>query len=452
MEKVASIFSKLLFDSKRSQFLWAMTISALVLRIAIVIIAGNPHKPEMYEHGAIAHNLHTGHGFAMHWPYESLDSSRVKLMRQPIRYETAYQPPLNPYLIYATYLLFDETPTAIILLMLFYSVVSATIPLLVFRTGILIDNENSARVSTLISVLFLPAAVGVITFSGSPLYQVLGLMTFYFALLSAHRPSLRSFFYLGLSCGTMILLRSEFLIIGFIFIILATYFAWKHSAINHNVAKGVLALIICVSIIAPWTYRNYALFHKFIPTVDRPWHEIWRGHNQYSTPTGFDAEGRAVWIHASRFPKIVAAMDSIPYDQQFTIRVDSIFKHEALAYIGSHPLQSFGLDGLKVLELCTVVLSPGIPANPLYYILMFGVTLSTLFGMNSLVRADRRNHRYSNSLLYCCFFLYYCFIIALTFILPRYQIYIYTSILPLSGVGIYHAFSFKLHGIDEIPE
>ncbi|MFI5263839.1 MAG: ArnT family glycosyltransferase [Candidatus Kapaibacterium sp.] len=436
MKKIISILSGWMFASKRSRFLLGVTIIALLIRLAIILFASNPQHPEMYEHGAIAHNLYTGHGFAMHWPYEPLDSVRAALLKQPIQHENAYQPPLNPYLIYSSYLLFGENSSAIIFLMLLYSVISSLIPIAVFKTGMLIGHEKAARISAVIAVFFLPAAVGVITFSGSPIYQLLGVVVFYFALLSAQKPSLLSFLWLGASCGIMILTRSEFLIIGFVFIALSTFFARKKDTTKKALGLGVVSLLICISIVAPWTYRNYILFHKFIPTVDRPWHEIWRGNNIYSTPTSYDTAGMPIWVHASRFPKIIEAMDSLPYDQQFTIRVDSIFRHEATTFIKDHPVHFVELGALKIFELCTVVYYKGVSNNPLYFICMLLVNITSILGILALLRQSRRMHDYSVSAFFITFFLYYCFIVVLTFILPRYQIYIFSALLPATGVGV----------------
>ncbi len=435
MKKIVSIFSKWIFASKRTWFLWAVFVIALIIRIGIIIVASHPDHPEMYEHGAIAHNLYTGHGFAMHWPYESLDSQRVALMKLPPQYESAYQPPLNPYLIYGAYLIFGENRAAIIFLMLFYAVISSFMPLVVFKTGMLIGNEASARISSLISVLFLPAAFAVITFSGSALHQLLGLVILFLAITATQKPSLRSFFTLGICCGAMTLLRSEFLIVGFLLIITLLFFASKKSHLKRIVSWGGISFIACAAVIAPWTFRNYALFHKFVPIVDRPWHEIWRGNNMYATASSFDGAGIPIWVHASRFPKIIAAMDSIPYDQYFSIRVDSIFRNEALTYMQQHPSRDIELVVKKIFALMTIAYFPGMTENPLYILCILFVSFTSIAGMIAVVQKARLMHDYSITMLYAVFFGYYCIIVMATFILPRYQIYIFSVLLPLTGLG-----------------
>ena len=130
--QVKNIFFKLfqlIFSSKRKRFLWGTVGLALCIRLAIVVFASDPQHPQMCEHGEIAHNLSTGHGFAMNWPYTTLDPQRAALMNQPPQFEGAFLPPINPYIIYSSYLIFGENSTSIIFLMLFYSVISCFIPI-----------------------------------------------------------------------------------------------------------------------------------------------------------------------------------------------------------------------------------------------------------------------------------------------------------------------------------
>jgi hypothetical protein len=169
MKRIFAGLARILFSSRRSRFLWGVTLLALFIRLAFIGIAGDPKNPAMYEHGEIAHNLYTGYGFAMNWPYTPIDPQRAEILKQPPQFEGAFLPPLNPYLIYGAYLLFGENSHAIIFLMILYAITSSFIPIFVFKTGMLIGSEKSARISSLISALFLPAAFAVTTFSGSPL-------------------------------------------------------------------------------------------------------------------------------------------------------------------------------------------------------------------------------------------------------------------------------------------
>ena len=416
-----------------------MTVLALFIRLAFILIAGNPEKPAMYEHGETAHNLYTGHGFAMNWPYTSADPQRAALLKQPPQFEGAFLPPLNPYIIYGAYLLFGENSGAIIFLMILYAIVSSFIPIFVFKTSLLIGPEKSARISSLISSLFLPGAFAVTTFSGSPLYQLLGVIVLYLAILSAQKPSFRNFAWLGVSCGIMTMLRSEFFFLGFILIAAAIFFAFRKSASTKVLTQGLISLVLCACIIAPWTYRNYRLFHAFIPVLSHPWLEIWRGNNSNATGTTLDEEGHPTWATPEKNPDLIRRMDSIPYDQNYETQVDRIFKEEALSFIRKNPGRFFFLGFKKVAYLFTIDFSHPSSRNPLYVGSMIIVSVLTVIGLYQLFR-DKHSYAFASGVIVSVFFLAYIGMTFLTVMLPRYQIYVFTA-----GMGVTGLITQKTH-------
>jgi 4-amino-4-deoxy-L-arabinose transferase-like glycosyltransferase len=410
-----------------------VTLTALGIRIAFILIAGNSEHPEMYEHGAIAHNLYTGHGFAMHWPYESLDPARVALMKEPPQYEGAFLPPLNPYFIYGAYLIFGEHASAIIFLMIFYALVSSLIPVVVHKTGVLIKGEKTGRVSAIVAVLFLPGAFAVTSFSGSPLYQLLGVIILYLAILATRKPELKYFAWLGLSCGIMTMLRSEFFFLGFLLIALSIYFARKKSVGGHIYWQGAISLMLCVVIIAPWTYRNYKLFHTFIPVLSHPWYEIWRGNNIHANGTTRNAEGKSIWISPQVYPDIVRRMDSIPYDQYFEAKVDGVFKDEVIHFIEENPGRFLVLGVMKIAYLFTIDLNHPQSRNPFYFAPMIILSALTLIGLYKLISHPGAN--YSAAAIFSVFFLAYLALTMMTVMLPRYQIYVFSAMMGVTGLA-----------------
>lgn len=388
----------------------------------------------MYEHGEIAHNLYSGHGFAMHWPYESLDPVRLKLMKQPPQYEGAFLPPLNPYLICGAYIVFGENPPAIISLMIFYALVSSLIPLAVFKTGMLIGSDKPARISSLVAVIFFPAAVAVTTFSGSSLYQLLGIFILFLAILSAQKPSPKSFILLGISCGIMTMLRSEFFFLGFILIAVAIFFARKKVPTGKVLRLGVISLLLCALVIAPWTYRNYRIFHVFIPVLSHPGYEMWRGNNIYASGTTLNANGQPIWITSDQYPDIIRRMDEIPYDQYFEAKVDGIFKGEVINFIEKNPGKFLFLGLKKIAFLFTIDFNHPQSRNPFYFGPMIIVSALTFTGLYKLIFSSQSNTHASVTIFFI-FFLSYIAMTIMTVMLPRYQIYVFSALLPLTGVG-----------------
>jgi 4-amino-4-deoxy-L-arabinose transferase-like glycosyltransferase len=431
-------FVKWLYSVSTSKFNWFVFGAALTIRLFIVLIAGNISHPLTYEHGKIAHNLLTGHGYAMHWPYAPLDSVRAALMDRPPVFESSYQPPVNPYLMYGIFCVLGETTVAYLTLMLIYSVCNSMLSVLSYLTIKEFASEHIARTGALIATLFLPAAVSVTTFSGSPLYMVVVAVLLLYAVRIAYRANWKHFIAFGIVGGVSILMRSELFALAFILLAIASLLAARTNRSILIIPSTIVSALLMIAIVAPWTYRNYELFRKFIPVVDRPWHEIWRGNNAFSTPSGFDGPRTGVFLSPRLFPGLVRTADSIPYDQYFVIRLDSVFRHEALTYAEVHPAKTVAMGVRKVLMLLTFSYAPDRSNNAfsfLYPISMLALTIPTIIGLIAMLRAGRRSSGWNAAILYSTFLLFYCGISFITFVIPRYQIYVFVLLIPIAAVG-----------------
>lgn len=344
-------------------------------------------------------------------------------------------PPINPYQMFLVYKLFGEAVTAFVILMILSALYSSLIPFIVYYTAKNFSSESESRVSSLIASLFLPAAFAVTTFSGSSLYQLMVLVTFNFAIQSVRRPSYKNFILFGLSAGIMALLRSEFYLLGFILIGTAGFVVWKTKKQKHSIKYILASCTVMAALVAPWTFRNYTLFGRFIPIVDHPWHEIWRGNNVHASGSTYDASGNSVWENSDKYPNIIHALDKIPYDQNFDLRADSIFHDETIVFIKSYPEQFAELAAIKIFSLFTIDYHHTASRNPLYFIFMMFVIIPSVLGMIALFLRSRKSGDYDTVMLYLVFFFYYCVVIISTFILPRYQIYIFSALLPVTGIG-----------------
>jgi hypothetical protein len=437
---------RILFSSRQKSFLLTVTLLALIIRFGMIAfeshpqqIIDDPRHTLLYEHGAIAHNLYAGHGFSMQWPYGSFDPVRAAVMKEPPKWEGAFLPPLNPYLLYLSYEIFGETASALYAMMMLYAIVSCFIPFAVYKVGYLLGPESSARVSAIIAVLFLPSAYAVVTFSGSALYQLLGVTVLYFAVLSAQRPSYRSFLLLGLSCGIMTQLRSEFFFLGFLLIVVSIILARSNS--RGILRKGFSGVLLCAAIIAPWTIRNYTIFHQFVPVLSHPWYEMWRGDNPQASGTTRNEGGQSVWVTTSNYPQLTRRMDSIPYNQFFEAKVDGIFKEEVISFILQQPAQFLWLGTRKLAYFFTI--DPNQPncRNPFFFVPMLLVSGLTIIGFYRLARDTSRRHTFY---VVFVFFGTYLFMTFMTVMLTRYQIYVFTCSLPVTGLAFLNSKSVRV--------
>ncbi|HET6402086.1 MAG TPA: hypothetical protein VFH95_11900 [Candidatus Kapabacteria bacterium] len=429
---------RIIFASGQRSFLVAITFLSLFIRIGFIIFASHPQailsdpkQTLLWEHGVIANNLYTGHGFSMHWPYHSLDTAREAAMHKPPKWEGSFVAPLNPYLLYWCYVVFGESAAALYALLILYALVSAFIPLTVFKLSLLLGGERSARISTLIALLFLPGAYAVVTFSGSALFQFMGVVILFFATLSAVEPSWKSFLWLGLCCGIMIGLRSEFFFLGPILIVAALLLSARRNFHPSLLLQGVASIAICLAVTVPWTVRNYELYHRFVPVVSHPWWELWRGNNKLTAGTDRLPNGQPNWVNPVEYPRIIRRMDSIPYDRNFEGKVDLVFRSEVINFIETHPTHFLLLAGKKLFYFFTVDPNDLRSGNLFYWLPTLVMSFLIVLGLWCLLR-DRTKREAAIPLL--IFLAYYLFMTAMTLMQVRYQMYVFTCMLPVTGL------------------
>ncbi len=423
--------SRLLFRSSRSQFLWCVFIVALIIRVAIVLSFGDADHPQMYEHGDIANNLYHGNGYSMHWPYQSLDSSRREVMSKPPDHEGAFIPPINPYLIYGSYLLFGQGPVALTSLMLLYALCSALVIPIVYQSSRLLSTESGARWCAIISTVFLPAAYSVVTFSGSPLYHLFGALIVLLAIRVMQLSELRNVVLLGLCCGVMTLLRSEFFLLSFLVIMLVVIFPRREYSRMRKIKMLVVSAGVCLLVTTPWTIRNYTLFDRFVPVLSHPWFEIWRGNNTEVASGSLFSKETYIWVNPVQFPEMIKKIDAIPYDRFFEVRVNDVFHASALEFMKANPGSVLSLGIKKILYLLTIDIADPAVRSPIYILSMLVVIPLTLFGLYKTITSKERR---AEGMLFLLLFGYYLTITAVTFSLPRYQIYLFVMLMPLVGV------------------
>ncbi|HYM20933.1 MAG TPA: glycosyltransferase family 39 protein [Candidatus Kapabacteria bacterium] len=396
--------------------------------MAIAFAFGDTRHPEMYEHGAIAHNLLAGHGYAMHWPYESLDSTRRALMAKPIDHEGAFIPPLNPYIIYSAYIFFGESPAAALTLMLFYAGIGALLVPLIYKTSLLIADELGARIAAIIAAFFFPAAYAVVTFSGSVLYHLFAVLVFFYGIRLIQRRNISDGVLLGISCGVLTMLRSEFFILGFILIAVAGFSSRTKERVWQKNKLFLSSAAVCVAMIAPWTIRNYILFDRFVPVLSHPWYEIWRGNNTYVAGGSFLERPTYIWINPKQFPDIVRKMDAVPYDRFFEPTVNDIFKAEAEQFVAASPGSTVILALKKLALLFTVDVTDVSARRPLYVLMVIPTIILIVTGILNILKHSLTKYE---GMLFLVFAGYYILITIATYDLPRYQIYLLMALLPV---------------------
>ena len=414
---------------------------ALFLRLTGIIVLGNFENPEMYEHGMIARNMLQGHGFSMHWPYPPISEEKIEIQKSPPKFEGAFIPPVNPYIIYYTFRIFGDNSTSYAILMLLNSLLSTLGVLLVYFIIKEIGNIKAAKIGAVFSAFFLPNVFGITTFSGSALYQTLALAFIYFTIICYQKQKTIFYILCGFIGGLLSLVRSEFLIIGpiiflssFIYYIIIRKYS-KFSIKNlYILAVFILSFYIVVS---PWIYRNTNMFGKFTTIVSHPWHEFWRGNNPLASGRDNNIFGEKKWLSKERYPNVILRIDSLPYNQNFEIAVDSILKDEAITYIKNHPFQTLYTMAKRLLFTWTIDIYTPRTRHPINVIFVFITVIPALIGLIFLYKSGRFKRDYNVFIIFLSFLVLYTLLFTVVNLIGRYQIYLLNLCHPLAGLGIY---------------
>ncbi|HYF04282.1 MAG TPA: glycosyltransferase family 39 protein, partial [Patescibacteria group bacterium] len=381
------------------KFLFITFLSAFFIRVLIVFTLGNWTNPDLYEHGGLARNMLHGHGFSYHWPYISLDPERIALKQLPPKFYSAFIPPVNPYIIFLAFRTFGDTPVAHLCLLLFNCICSALCVPVVFKITELLKTGNLApRLSAIATVFYIPGAFAVTTYSGSALYHLLVLLVMLSTLSLLKIPRAKKYILLGMLCGILTLTRSEFLLPAFVLILYSVLYPYFKDDSIQDLRKlllyGSASMVICAGIIAPWTYRNFQLFGRFIPVVSHPWHEIWKGYNPYSLGGMNNTLGKGNWVHPVINKDLVMRLDALPYDQMFEIRADAEFKKDAINFIKKNPGRSIFLTFNKVFMLWVVDYTYPKALNPINVFFSLFAVIPIFIGIFSFSYKSKERHEY----------------------------------------------------------
>lgn len=396
------------------QKVWWIAVVSVCLRLLVILVTPM-NNPMAYEQIIIPQNVIDGHGFDMAWPYDSHDSTRVREREvDPTPHPSAFMPPFVPFVNTIMFMVFGNGNGGLYGILILQCCIAVLLPILVYRIARRIGSEHGAMIATLCTVLYAPGLITSATPAGAIWYCVTGLI-----IVDRYQmihTSTSVVWQLGVALGFMALMRSEFLIIGVVLACIAgIQTSWKTT---------VRAILMMMIVVAPWLIRNAVEFGQPVGIVSHPWREIWRGANERATGSGYDAAGNDIW-EGKLFPHIVDRLDSIPHSATFELQADAVFKDEAQTYIRNNVVEWFTLSAKKVLYLWTI--DPYYPKgrNPAYIIPTILTSLLILIG---LVMAIRRRRPV---LPIVVIMIMMTGLFAITYVLPRYQTYLFSIAMPL---------------------
>lgn len=230
--------------------------------------------------------------------------------------ESAFRPPLYPYVLGAVYFVTDDSRNAGRLVGALFGVVSVLLVFLIART---VWDRRAALFAAALAAVF----PGMFFMNGAlinePLFVMCMLAAVWFALLSRERHAdLRFAAAAGVCCALGALTRSN----GLLLVLAIAFGVWtlrprfSRRALAAPVVVCLAAALICV----PWTVRNAITFGAFVPTVAQTGFAVAGIYNEdamnYKGYTGIHQEPRLTRRFAPLYKR--KHIDEVELDRELT--------------------------------------------------------------------------------------------------------------------------------------
>ena len=346
-----------------------------------------------YEWGFIISNLETSNIFA----FRTVDGVVVP---------NIFMPPLYPFFLYIIKIITNDN-NYFVQIVLFLQVLFSLYYIFIFYKLTL--KFFSAKLSYLISLVFslLPIHIYATSqISSASIHLGFLIIYFYYFLNFVDNETRANLFLFSLFSAILILLRGEF--IAFHIFTLSYYYFTKKK-----IKYLFLSFLITLIIISTYLIRNYKIF-GVVTIAKAEGYDLWKGNNPNSS-----VEGYSIIQNKNLRMKINELKPTKDYD----LKIDRLFKEQALEYIIENPFRYLKLYFKKVVAFLFVNTNSSYPNyyNPLHIIPKLILGITTLIGI-FLVRKNESFFSYLS--------LYYFLSIALFsvfFIFPRYSL----SLIPI---------------------
>ena len=377
----------------------------LCLRIVVIILFSHLESNFYWEYGEIAKNAVAGKGLSFYvLQNDSLDY-HFSINAKP--FPTALMSPGYVFFL-IPFLSIDNVVAANILLILVQVIVSLVAIALVFHFSSRLFSPRVGLLSALAAAILPDFAYAVISFSPTVLFH-LGLIVLFILLanrrdnFSAADTALLSFF-----CALLTYLRFEFIVYVFALPLLLRP--------SGKIKEGILAVIVTICMLLPWSIRNYSAFGEIVPLGTGEGLNLYRGNN---------AGGIGNWGDETTNYELL----QIPKNRRFEIAFDSLFRERSWQFIRSHPYEDVKNISAKTFQLWLFSSLRPTPYDALYIVASLFVFIFFLIGIVKTWNWQKFNYLYV--------FLFYSTILAMVFFaLPRHQTMMRIAMLPFFGAGV----------------
>jgi hypothetical protein len=314
--------------ARHATWLWAILAVALAARIlvAAVFTDFDPLTANIWEYGEIARTtLERGHGQMV----AAIGMVNGHLADSNFVYPTAFMPPFLIFVWMGSFLLFGVTKLALAMMTSLNVLTGVGIVYYSLRVARALFGSEVIAVLVGIGMALHPVFIfSVATYHALNVYILLLLIVFDLTL-STRRQTYALSVLVGVLAGIAVLIRTEYLVlVGAVMLgSLITHRQWKMTAV---------AAVAAFVVIAPWTVRNYAVFHRLIPVANSDGYALYKGFNP-------EAYGSGKWVDDNHVAERLLGreLDAVPLDRNYENARDNIFYNAAIDYMKSHPLRSF---------------------------------------------------------------------------------------------------------------
>jgi 4-amino-4-deoxy-L-arabinose transferase-like glycosyltransferase len=387
-------------------------LAATVLRLGAVAVLHRFHNPVLFEYGTISRNILAGHGYAYY-----------EVQGQPM--PSAFMPPAYGYFLALMFRVFgDGTASSFITSQLIHVAMGVLLVYVLYRIARLHWSEGVARASAAAAALYPPFVYMPTEMANINFYLATNAGVFWFlARYLREEPRRRYLVAAGLLLGVLMLFRAEALALVFL---LGAGIAWK----GRHAWRGALAFaLVALAGLVPWTLRNYAVFHRFIPTTTAMPMVLWYGHNPQAN--GTQRTGAPEFKVFEPPPEMRVKMDKVAPGSDYEVRLHQIYLDEALDYIRRHPREELGLLGKKFFYYWTFDMHHPKARQPEYWVP--ALLLVALFWAG--VGIERRRV-FSELYLFAVYILFSMSLALVFHALPRYRMFVEPLMLPFVVQGL----------------
>jgi hypothetical protein len=331
---------------------WLLVL-AMVLRFVSIFLLRSYLHPNTWEFAEYARNIAAGRGYV----YGGSPS--------------AYMPPAYPVLLAGVFMLFGENPAEYLFLALVQAALGVLLVYLVYRlTLTLYADQAKARLAGLFACLYPPFVQMCNEFHSINFYIVLGVAAVLFLVRAIQQPARWDYLtYSALCSGILQFFRGEAFALVFLFGMLLFFLRRSGS-----LAQPWLFLAIAYACIAPWTLRNYLVFHAFVPTTTATGINLWIGNNPKATGSDRAEDDNVP-------PTMKAELEAVPMGGDKERRLNGIYVRESLAYIGSHLQHESILALRKLLIFWTFDPNHQKASQPAYWVPSVALSILAAVGL-----------------------------------------------------------------------